>query len=107
MAIQETTPPHSVLIGYKELAVLAVILLLIVVAIFGTTMWAISRTLRRFEKTYRRSAGVWMQALQELARNCSPCVRTSATSTTKQPESRPSWSSNAGARRRPTHLDAA
>ncbi len=44
MAIQETTPPHSVLIGYKELAVLAVIVLLIVVAIFGTTMWAISRT---------------------------------------------------------------
>ena len=44
MAIQETTPPHSVLIGYRKLAVLAVIVLLIVVAIFGTTMWAISRT---------------------------------------------------------------
>ena len=44
MAIQETTPPRYIVVGYKEFSVLAAILLLIVVAIFGITKWAISRT---------------------------------------------------------------
>ena len=44
MAIQETTPPRYIVVGYKEFSVLAATLLLIVVAIFGVTKWAISRT---------------------------------------------------------------
>ena len=44
MAIQETTPPRCIVVGYKEFSVLAATLPLIVVAIFGVTKWAISRT---------------------------------------------------------------
>ena len=41
MAIQETTPPRNILIGYKELAAFAVTILVIVGAIMGAMQWAV------------------------------------------------------------------
>ena len=53
MAVQESTPPCNIAVGYKELEILAAILLLIVVAIFGITKWAISRTFAPLRKGIR------------------------------------------------------
>ena len=41
MAIQETTPPRNIMIGYKELAAFAVTILVIVGAIMGAMQWAV------------------------------------------------------------------
>ena len=41
MAVQETTPPRNLLIGYKELAALAATILVIAGAIMGAMQWAV------------------------------------------------------------------
>lgn len=41
MAVQETTPPRNILIGYKELVALAVTILVITGAIMGAMQWAV------------------------------------------------------------------
>ena len=41
MAVQETNPPRNILIGYKELAALAVTILVIAGAIMGAMQWAV------------------------------------------------------------------
>lgn len=42
MAVQETTPPRNILIGYRELAALAVTILVVAGAIMGAMQWAVA-----------------------------------------------------------------
>ena len=53
MAIQETTPARNILIGYKELAALAVTILVIAGAIMGAMQWAIATSVAPLREEIR------------------------------------------------------
>ncbi len=54
MAIQETTPPRNIMIGYKELAALAVTILVIAGAIMGAMQWAVATVVTPLRDEIRR-----------------------------------------------------
>ena len=54
MAIQETTPPRNIMIGYKELAALAVTILVIAGAIMGAMQWAVATAVTPLREEIRR-----------------------------------------------------
>ena len=53
MAIQETTPPRNIMIGYRELAALAVTILVIAGAIMGAMQWAVATSVTPLREEIR------------------------------------------------------
>ena len=54
MAIQETTPPRYIVVGYRELAALAVTILVIAGAIMGAMQWAVVTAVTPLREEIRR-----------------------------------------------------
>lgn len=54
MAVQETTPPRNILIGYRELVALAVTILVVAGAIMGAMQWAVATAVTPLREEIRR-----------------------------------------------------
>lgn len=71
MAIQATSPLRSILIGYKELAALAVTLLVIAGAIMDAMQWAIATAVTPLREEIRREITALRGAMTNLRKDIS------------------------------------
>ena len=67
MAIQETTPSRNIMIGYKELAALAVTILVIAGAIMGAMQWAVTTAVTPLREEIRNEMTNLRKGISDLS----------------------------------------